>query len=146
MTSIVTRKGDGITKMAGLFMMAHGAMHAFLLTTPAVGGRTGNFITQNGTSWLFGGLGLEASVIDAIGCTLVLITALGWMAASVALLSGKGRIPWRELTLFSSVLSILTITAFWNDWMVAAPVIDVVALLIVLSSGETARTKREEVA
>lgn len=146
MTRIVMRKGDRMTKMTGLFMMTHGAMHAFLLTTPAIGGRTGNFITQNGTSWLFGGLGQEASVIDVIGCALVLIAALGWMAASVALLSGNGRMLWRELTLFSSALSIFTIVAFWNDWMVAAPVIDVMALLIVLSSGRNTTAKREEVA
>ena len=135
-----------MAKMAGLFMLAHGAMHAFMLTTPAVGGGTGNFITQDGTSWLFGGLGLGPSIIEAIGCALVLMTALGWMMASVGLLSDSRKLPWRELTLFSSVLSIFTITTFWNEWMVAAPVIDVLAILLAIRYGTSAHSSTGEVA
>jgi len=129
---------DGkVGKLTGTFMMAHGVMHALLLNTPRTDGGPGNFITQNGTSWLFGGLGMEASSIEVIGTALVLLSAVGWMAASLGFFGFIKRLPWRTVALASSVLSLFTIAAFWNDWMVAGPVIDLVAILALIQGSMT---------
>ncbi|MHC1680454.1 MAG: hypothetical protein AB9860_04280 [Methanomassiliicoccales archaeon] len=127
-------------KLTGMFMMAHGVMHAFLLNTPRVDGGPGNFITQNGTSWLFSGLGLEASSIEVIGNALVLLSALGWIASSLGYFNVIKKVSWRNVALASSVLSLFTIAAFWNQWMVAGLVIDVVAILFLIRGTLTRTT------
>lgn len=118
--------------MTGMFMMAHGVMHAFLLNTPRIDGGPGNFITQNGTSWLFGGLGLEGASIEVIGNALVLLSALGWITASLGFFGMIKKVSWRTVALASSVLSLFTIAAFWNGWMVAGTLIDAVAIMALL--------------
>ncbi|MHC1709670.1 MAG: hypothetical protein AB9819_04620 [Methanomassiliicoccales archaeon] len=129
-------KGDGRRmKLTGMIMMAHGVMHAFLLNTPRVDGGPGNFVTQDGTSWLFSGLGLEASSIEVVGSALVLLSALGWITASLGYFNVIKKVSWKNVALASSVLSLFTIVAFWNQWMVAGLVIDVVAILFLIGGG-----------
>ncbi len=139
--------GDARTKkLTGMFMMAHGVMHAFLLNTPRVDGGPGNFITQNGTSWLLSGLGPQASSIEVIGNALVLLSAFGWIAASPLSLGMIKKVSWRSVALVSSVLSLFTIVTFWNDWMVAGAVIDAVAMLFLLRGSLTRTVSLDEVA
>lgn len=145
MTCINTMNANGtqygrIGVLAGLFMLAHGVMHIMLLGTPTIDGMPGNFLTQNGTSWLFEGMGLGAPVIDGIGTILAIASGLSWSLAGLGFL-GALKVSWTRMMALGGLLSLFTLSVFWNDWMVAGPVIDIVALGLLLRAERGASRK-----
>lgn len=124
--------------LAGSFLAAHGAMHAVLLNTPRPDGGAGNFLTRAGESALLGPLGIGGPGVEALGTVLALVAAAGFVLSALAYL-GLVKVPrWRSVLLGSAALSLLTTVLFWNDWMVAAPVIDVAIVAALLRNAPTA--------
>jgi hypothetical protein len=114
----------------GAFIAAHGAMHAFLLSTPRPEGGAGNFLTRGGDAPLLNSLGLNAAAAEMLGSALVLMAAAGLLVGAFLYLRGTGT-AWRTVLSASAVLSLITLLTFWNDWMVAAPIIDLGILALV---------------
>lgn len=67
-------------------------------------------------------LGLGVTSVEAFGTALMLITAAALIVSALLYLSQRRY--WERALLASSVLSIVTLLAFWNDWMVMGPIID----------------------
>jgi len=132
-SEISGRKGiRGVASLAGPFLMVHGVMHIILLLSPRENGGPGNFLTQNGTSWLLDGLGMDAASIDLFGTALVLVAALGLITGSFGLICKMRTVVWRDAVLVSSVLSLFFMMAFWSDWFVAGAAIDIAAIALAL--------------
>jgi hypothetical protein len=115
------------------FIAAHGAMHAFMLSTPRPDGGAGNFVTHGGDVPLLNSLGLSAGGVEALGAALLLIATAGLMAS--ALLYLRDAQTWRKALVASSIVSMIAILLFWNDWMVAAPVIDIALIVLAWRAG-----------
>ncbi len=126
----------GRRNIIGAFIAAHGAMHAFLLSTPRVSGEPGNFLTNGGDVPLLNSLGLDAAGAELLGSALVLIAAAGLLVGALFYLRGTGS-AWKTVLAASAALSIITLLMFWNDWMVVAPLIDLGVLALVFRSSSS---------
>jgi|GEM_PF-7019529 len=123
---------------AGGFLAAHGAIHALLLNAPRPDGGAGNFLTRAGESALLGPLGMGDAGVEVLGTALALIAAAGFVLSGLAILGGV-RVPQRRAVLLGSAAASLLMTAlFWNDWMVAAPVIDLAIVAALLRTAPSA--------
>ncbi|MDW5562213.1 MAG: hypothetical protein SA339_03230 [Methanomassiliicoccus sp.] len=122
----------GRRDIIGGFTAAHGIMHALLLTTPRPDGGVGNFVTRGGDVQLLSSLGLGAGAIDLMGAALTSIVTVCFVISAMAYL--RQRRGWEGWLLFSSTLSIVLLSLFWNDWMIVGPLIDLGLMALALRS------------
>jgi hypothetical protein len=125
-TSRKTRMINGRFVVGG-FVALHGVMNAMLLGTPTVDGSAGNFLTSSGRSWFLNPLGISGLSAEMVGAALALIAAIGFIAGAFAYL-GRLNVDARPLFLASSVASLAMLIMFWNDWMVAGALINIVII------------------
>jgi hypothetical protein len=120
----------------GIFLMAHGAVHAILAVAPNPGeeeARPGAFFTAVDRSWLLPQLGLDAGVIRWIGIILVALSALGFILAGLGVLGVPGlSAVWRSVAIGSSCLSLLLLILFWYPWLIVGVAIDIAVLLMLI--------------
>jgi len=115
--------------ITGLFLVAHGLVHAGLATAPDPNSpetNRGAFFTSPQRSWLLPQWGLKATVIRWIGILLVVFTMLGFVLAGL----GVFRVPWlaefwRTIAVVSAVLSSLMLLLIWHPWIILGVLIDV---------------------
>ena len=116
------------------FLLAHAAIHAsFLAPAPAATATGPQWPFDLGRSWALSPLGLEASIVRAVGVGLV---AAVFAAYGVAILSVIGILP-RDVAVAAvaagSLASMAVLALYFNVWFVTGLAIDLV--LIWLSLG-----------
>ena len=126
---------NGILKIVfGLFLVAHGLIHASYgspAPAPKPGAPEWPFVLTR--SWILTPLGLNATVTQAIGTGLWILTAAGYVLAGLGFLG----VPvlqhvWQPLTIAASITSLLLLVLFWHLWLVLGIIIDVALLVWVM--------------
>jgi hypothetical protein len=124
----------------GLFLLAHGLIHASYLTPapPATAGGP-EWPFDMAKSWLATGLGLEVGAVRAIGTVLVAVVVIGFALAAFSWLGVVApREWWPWLAVGSAAASAILLAAFFHPWLVLGFVIDAVLLWLVLGAAWTA--------
>jgi hypothetical protein len=129
-TSMKTRMINGRFVVGG-FLALHGVMNAMLLRTPTIDGNAGNFLTNGGRSWLLNPMGISGQSAEMIGAALALIAAIGFIAGALAYI-GRLNLNAAPVLLCSAIVSLATLILFWNDWMIAGALINVVIIVLCL--------------
>jgi hypothetical protein len=109
----------------GLFLMAHGLIHASYLT-PAPSGAGPSWPFDLGRSALLGALG--EPTLRVLGTGLAAVTIATFLLAGVAFLwlgMGDG---WVALAIAGSVASLLLLVIFWHPWLALGVAIDLALL------------------
>ena len=112
----------------GIFITLHGLVHPIMAMVPQpmeeqTGARPvfGGFWT---TSWLLG----EGPTIKTLIYILSALVALVLIAAGLGFI---GKQPWTEMAwLAGTVLSLLLLIIFWNNWLVVGTLIDLALLAV----------------
>jgi hypothetical protein len=119
--------------LIGLFLIAHGLIHAaFLSPKPPVkdGGPEWPFDLTK--SWLLTPLGLNTEIIKIIGIVLVIGVTLGFVLSGLGWLGIEGlKSIWVPTTIASCALSVILLVVFWHNWLIMAPIIDIVLLTLI---------------
>lgn len=98
----------------GLFLVAHGLIHASCLSARPDGARAWPF--DLGHSWLFPGLGEAA--LRPLGLVLVIATAGGFALAGLGVLGLPVlQVVWRVLLVLGAGASLLLLGLFWHPWL-----------------------------
>lgn len=124
----------------GLFLLAHGLIHASYLT-PAPPAATGGpaWPFEMAKSWLVTGLGVDIGPVRAIGTALVAVVVIGFGLAALSWLGVVvPREWWPWLAVSSAVASAVLLAVFFHPWLVLGFVIDAALLWLVLGAGWTA--------
>lgn len=120
----------------GLFLIAHGLVHAGLAAAPIPNdpeSKPGAFFTAASRSWLLPQLGLGGSAIQWIGIVLVILSTVGFVLAGLGVLGVPGlNTIWRAVTVISSCLSLLLLILFWHPWLIVGVLIDIGLLISLL--------------
>jgi hypothetical protein len=116
-----------------IFIILHGLVHAILAVAPDPAdpeARPGSFFTTVERSWLLPKLGLSASMVQAIGILLVVVSTLGFVLTGLGIfgVAGLGSI-WRSVAIISASISLLHLILFWHQWLLVGMLIDVVILV-----------------
>jgi hypothetical protein len=124
----------------GLFIIAHGLIHASYLTpAPAQTAGGPQWPFEMSRSWLVSGLGLDAGLVRPLGAVLVALVVIAFAAAGLAWIGVM--VPsgwWPALTLAGAAASGLLLALFFHPWIVLGFVIDAILLWLVLGAGWTA--------
>jgi len=109
--------------LIGLFLIAHGLMHASYLT-PKPNDPKYPFDFTKG--WLAGLIG-DAS--KPIGVTLAILVVGCFVLAGLGVLGVPGLVgTWKFFTLAGAILSTLLLVLFWHLWLVLGIVINLVLI------------------
>lgn len=117
------------------FFMAHAAIHFGFISpapAPAAGAPTWPFDLTR--SWLLTPLGMDASVTRTLGVGLLLVLALGYVAATLVMM---GVLPERLFAagiIVGGSASLLLLALFFHPWLVLGVAIDVALLYLVLGT------------
>jgi hypothetical protein len=121
----------------GLFLIAHGLVHAGLAAAPRPDipdAKPFSFWTS--PSWLLKGLGESFS--RPAGTVLWIASLLLFVAAGLGVLGVPGlRDIWSGLTVAGASCSLLLLLLFWHSWLVIGVVINIGLLLAVIVFGWT---------
>lgn len=120
----------------GLFLIAHGLVHAGLAAAPNPDdpeSKPGAFFTSPERSWLLSKLELSAAVVQWIGILLVAVATLGFVLAGLGVfgLPGLSEI-WRTLSVVSAGVSLLLLVLFWHLWLIVGVLLDIGILVALL--------------
>jgi hypothetical protein len=117
----------------GIFLIAHGLVHAILGAAPdpnATNASPFTFFTEAERSWLLSQSGLDNAAIRWIGTVLVVFSTLGFVLAGMGLLGVPGlSMIWRTVAIVTACVSLLLLILFWHTWLVIGILIDVVVLV-----------------
>lgn len=125
-----------LATIIGVFLIAHGAVHAILSTAPIPKDPTskpGTFFAASKRSWLLRGLGVPDDVTKWIGITLVVATTVTFVLAG----SGVLGVPilhgfWRTLVVIAAAISTLLMILFWHSRLLLGFLINAVILVSLL--------------
>jgi hypothetical protein len=110
----------------GLFLVAHGLIHASYLT-PAPSGAGPAWPFDLGRSALLGALG--EPTLRVLGMGLAAMTVATFLLAGLAFLGWLGIGDWWvPLAIAGSVASLLLLVIFWHPWLALGVVIDIALL------------------
>jgi len=120
----------------GLFIIAHGLVHAILAVAPNpsdTNAKPGTFFTTVDRSWLLPQLGLSASAVQWVGIILVALSTLGFVLAGLGIFGVAGLSAiWRTLAIISSCISLVLLILFWHPWLPVGVLIDIGILIALL--------------
>jgi hypothetical protein len=124
----------------GIFLVAHGLIHASYLTpAPAQSPGGPQWPFELGRSWLVTGFGLDAGMVRGLGVVLVAITVVAFAGAGLAWLGLIVPLSWwPALTVIGAAASAALLALFFHPWIALGFVIDAVLLWLVLGGGWTA--------
>ena len=113
----------------GIFLMAHGLVHAGLAAAPVPNdaeSKPGAFFTASSRSWLLPRIGLSAPTVRWIGIVLVALPVVGFVLAGLGVLGVPGLTQvWSTLAIVSSCISLLLLILFWHPWIIVGALIDI---------------------
>ncbi len=114
--------------LMGLFLVAHGLIHASYFTPVPADAKGWPFALTR--SWLLAGVG--AAALRPLGWTLALVAALAFTAAGLGLLG----VPflagdWQAFAVVGAVASLLLLVMFWNAMLVLGIVVSAAVLYAV---------------
>jgi len=120
----------------GVFLIAHGAVHAILATAPIPRDPTskpGTFFAASKRSWLLRGLGVPDTVTKWIGIFLVVAATVTFVLAG----SGVLGVPilsifWRTLVVIAAAISTFLIIVFWHSRLLLGFLINAFILVVLL--------------
>jgi hypothetical protein len=115
----------------GVFLVAHGLIHAAIWLPQAFGVRASSDPASPfdpGYSWLFSGFSDGGA--RWLSVLLALVAALAFVAAGVGLFAHQGW--WRTLTVGASAVSLALFLFYFNPWLSLAVPIDVALLWALL--------------
>ena len=113
----------------GIFIILHGLVHPIMAVVPqpmeeqtaSAPPVFGGFWT---TSWLLG----DGPTVKTLIYVLSALVALVLIAAGIGFIGSQ---PWTEIAwLAGTVLSLLLIIVFWNNWLVVGVAIDLALLAV----------------
>ena len=120
----------------GLFLVAHGLVHAGLAAAPVpndADSKPGAFFTATARSWLLPQFRLNAAAVQWIGIILVAVTTLGFVLAGLGVFGVPGLSEvWRTVAIASAGVSLLLLILFWHPWLVVGVLIDIGILIALL--------------
>jgi hypothetical protein len=120
----------------GLFLIAHGLVHAGLAAAPIPGdpdSNPGAFFTSPQRSWLLSKLGINPSMVQWIGIGLVALATLGFILAGLGVFGVPGLDEiWRTTAVISAALSLLLLVLFWHPWLIVGVLIDIGIIISLL--------------
>ena len=127
--------GDGEGSMIwrwviGLFLIAHGLIHASYLTKPPPG-KPGEpqWPFHLDRSWFLSSVGLGARAVRLVGAFLVVAVVVGFALAGVGLLLQQGW--WRPVGVVSAAASFLQLALYLHPWLVLGLGVDA-AIIVAL--------------
>jgi hypothetical protein len=113
----------------GLFIIAHGLVHAGLAAAPVPDdpdSNPGAFFTSPERSWLLPKLGIKPSTVQWIGIGLVAMAILGFILAGLGVFGVPGLDQiWRTTAVVSAAVSLLLLGLFWHPWLIVGVLIDI---------------------
>jgi uncharacterized membrane protein YraQ (UPF0718 family) len=122
-----------LSTIIGVFLIAHGVVHAILATAPIPkdpDSKPGAFFAVTKRSWLLRGLGLPDDVTKWMGISLVVAATLTFV------LSGSGvlGVPvlngiWQTLVVIAAGISMMLLILFWHSWLFVGFVINALILV-----------------
>ena len=120
----------------GLFIIAHGLVHAILAIAPNTANpdaKPGVFFTSADRSWLLPKLGLNAAPVLWVGIILVVVSTLGFVLAGLGIFGVAGLSTiGRWIIVISSLASLLLLSLFWHPWLLVGMLIDAGILIALL--------------
>jgi hypothetical protein len=116
--------------LIGLFLLAHGLIHAAIWATPRPTDPKAAPFDASG-SWLLDEFGIGQAGTRTISVVLALVAAAGFVATGLGVLLGVGW--WRPLGIVAAVVSLLLLLVYFNRWLLLGVAIDVgiIAALLV---------------
>ena len=123
---------NALQAIFGIFLIAHGLVHAGLAAAPRPDIPDAKpFTFWTSSSWLLTGLGESFS--RPAGTVLWIASTLLFVAAGLGVLGLPGlRDIWAGLTVAGAITSLLLLLLFWHSWLVIGLVINIGLLLVVL--------------
>ena len=107
-----------LTKIIGLFLVAHGVAHVGLAASPIPNdpdSKPGAFFTATTQSWLLPRLGLDAAAARGFGIAMVALAALGFLLAGLGALGVPGLSAiWRPVAVVAACASLLLLIVYWQ--------------------------------
>ena len=120
----------------GLFLIAHGLVHAGLAAAPNPDDpetKPGTFFTSPERSWLLSKVELSSASVRWIGIVLVALATLGFVLSGLGVFGVPGLSEiWRTLAIASAVGSLLLLILFWHLWLIIGVLIDFGILIALL--------------
>ena len=120
--------------LLGLFLVAHGLIHAAIWATP----KSADAPFDAARSWLLNGLGTGAPTVRTISVVLALIATLGFVTAGLGLLFHASW--WAVVAAGSAAGSFLLIALFFNPWLIVGLGLEVAIVAGLLVAGWPSRT------
>jgi hypothetical protein len=125
-----------LSTIIGLFLIAHGMMHAILALAPIPNDPTskrGTFFAASKRSWLLRGLGFPEAWTKWIGILLVAAATISFIFAGIGVLG----VPvfhalWRTVAVISAATSMVLLILFWHSRLLLGFVIDAVILVTLM--------------
>lgn len=116
-----------IRNWIGVFLIAHGLVHwVYAAPEPnAPEAEPWSYLTQR---WLVTRAGLDKSVALILGIVLIGLITAGFVTSGVGLILSQGW--WRVVAIGSAVFSIILLTLFWHNWMIAGPILNIGIIIL----------------
>lgn len=117
----------------GLFLIVHALIHSsFISKAPPQQPGAPAWPFDITKSWALSPMGINSEVLKIIGIILTLAATIGFVLSGLGWLG----VPflksiWVPVTVFSSIVSIVLIVLFWNNWFIMGPLIDLVILYFI---------------
>ena len=122
-----------IKMISGIFLIAHGLVHAGLFAAPDPSdpeSSPATFFTSTARSWFFNRLEMAAASVQRTGIILVVLSTLGFVIVGLGILGVPGVSEiWRAMSVVSASVSLLLLIIFWHPWLVVGVLIDILVLL-----------------
>jgi hypothetical protein len=100
--------------LSGLFLIAHGLVHAAVRAAP----QTATAPFDPGHSWLFGGLGIAGGIARALSIGLATVALRGFIGAGLGLFAGREW--WRALAVGAAAVSLVLVAFYFHPWLSGA--------------------------
>ncbi|MBN1368623.1 MAG: hypothetical protein JW954_00115 [Dehalococcoidaceae bacterium] len=113
----------------GIFFIVHGLIHwIYVAPEPnTAGARMWSFLTGR---WIVTRGILEEHTAMVIGIVLISVITLGFAISGIGLLTSQEW--WRVTAIASAVVSLVLVSLFWHNWMIAGPILNAVIIFVAL--------------